>query len=200
MDPRVIIPVMSVGRFFFFLLVSIAWWGIVGIVWWVVLSEMLHQSDAQHRYREVNGRVLSSRVVTHPGTHTTEFEPQVYFEYSVVAKTYRSDRYSFDTHSYSSGRNYAQRVVDEYPPGKTIPVFYDPEHPEVAILNREISPQSWFMILFLQPFTVIGFAWLWAMVSFFSGRKRLRRFLDSPPEFPWEIPYWGVMTSVEGLW
>ena len=52
----------------------------------------------------------------------------------VEGETFTSDRFSFGSYG-SSNREHADSIVAEFPAGKKVPVFYDPENPESAVLE-----------------------------------------------------------------
>ncbi|HXX92252.1 MAG TPA: hypothetical protein VEN81_01380, partial [Planctomycetota bacterium] len=73
------------------------------------------------------------------------------------------------------------------------------DRPEVAVLTLETPTRHWFILLFLQPFLGIGVGTLWGLFVYFPERRRLNRFLEQAPAFPWDIPSWGVMKGGGGL-
>ena len=93
----------------------------------------------------------------------------------------------------SSDSSYARRAVHENPPGKAVTVYYDPGNPSQAILHLEAPASSYFLLLFLQPFFLIGLAMIGWCATLPSAHKRLQRFFRGDASVPWDIPGWGVM-------
>jgi uncharacterized protein DUF3592 len=179
--------------------ISLFWWGITGIAAGVVVVAIARQLDARRRFLTADGTVRSSDVKTsRGGKGGTQYAPQVRYRYRVGEKEYDSERYTFDSSTSSGAGEYSRRIVAAHPPGRAIRVYYDPDRPEVAILDLDVPTGLWFWLLFLQPFLTIGVGMAWALATWFPQQRRLNRFLASPPSFPWTIPSWGVMQSSDG--
>ncbi|MDH7578386.1 MAG: DUF3592 domain-containing protein [Bacillota bacterium] len=144
------------------------------IFWYVVIllagmmliilgARTLRQALASRSWPACQGRIISSEVkMYHPGPTLREEGPsysaEILYEYRVEGKRYTSRRVFFG--EYSSGSpGPARRVVDRYPPGKQVPVYYDPARPEVAVLE---PGASW------GAFAVLGVGILFSLVGFFA--------------------------------
>lgn len=111
------------------------------------------------KYREVrrarlwsstDGKVLVSTVVARrrsPGdpaynnTHTEiSHEPRVEYEYHVAGKTYRGHKVDLGekTSSYD-----LEKILDRYPVGAAVTVYYDAADPTRAVLDREFPWWVW---------------------------------------------------------
>ena len=91
---------------------------------------------AAQSWRTTPGTITKSRVEVTGGDHTSTM-PGIYYEYQVGAVTYTGDQVKagdkFYPH-YTSRQCYD--LVDKYPVGSEVQVFYDPEAPENAALER----------------------------------------------------------------
>src|SRR5262245_9024358 len=84
------------------------------------------------------GVVLSSFVNTESSydstsnSETTSYHPHVTYEYDVNGQRYRSERLKASDGFYRAGMlpGNAQAVVDRYPPGAQITVYYNPANPQ----------------------------------------------------------------------
>ncbi len=87
------------------------------------------------------GRVLSSHVDSYVDSEgDTMYSAEVYYEYIVGGATYRGDLIRFGSNSGStSARRSQQRIVDNYPVGASILVYYNPDDPTDAVLERKLS-------------------------------------------------------------
>ena len=62
----------------------------------------------------------------------------VVYRYSVFGREHKSKRLSFDTNSYPEQE--ARTIRDRYTAGTEVPVFYDPDQPDRAVLeNKTVS-------------------------------------------------------------
>jgi hypothetical protein len=180
--------------------IAIFWCGLVGVFLGFIGIGILRHLDAQRRFLVTDGTVLESRVVTSRGSKgSTLYRPKIRYRYDVKGREYVSDQFTFDTSSSSGGRDYSDRMVATNPPGREIRVYYDPDRPEVAILELRVPTLLWFMLFFLQPFLTIGIALVAGIVSYFPRGRRIEHFLATPPSFPWKIPSWGTMKSSDGV-
>lgn len=90
------------------------------------------------------GTIVSSEVDSETrsvgdGQSSTSCWPKVGYDYTVNDKTYSGDTIAFSSlrsgPHIGSGRAEAQVVVDRYPVGKQVRVYYNPKDPEIAALE-----------------------------------------------------------------
>ena len=89
------------------------------------------------RWPSTTGRVITSRAEVHGGRDSTYVLPRVVFMYTVGAVEYKGERIMFEDkffHTYSSGEAYD--MVDKYPVGADVTVYYNPANPAEATLER----------------------------------------------------------------
>jgi hypothetical protein len=100
---------------------------------------------AAQAWPSVTGTVVASTVATEttydtssPGNTLMRFVPQVTFEYEVGGRRYRGETLRASDRFYSSGMTpgQAQGVVNRYPAGRQVPVYYDPQDPRISMLER----------------------------------------------------------------
>lgn len=85
------------------------------------------------------GRIVESRVEEKrlPGDRpNVRFAPRITYEYTVDGHTYRSDRIAFAEVFWSLARRAAAAKVARYPAGAEVTVYYDPQRPDQAVLER----------------------------------------------------------------
>jgi uncharacterized protein DUF3592 len=109
---------------------------------------------ASRSWTETTCTVLSSQVGEHSGSDSTTYSVDVVYTYSVDGRAFQSDRYGFLGGS-SSGREGKEEVVARYPPGARVTCWFDPAHPEMAVLSREPSAE-WLFGLIPLAFVLIG--------------------------------------------
>jgi hypothetical protein len=106
-------------------------------------------ADASASWAKTEGQVVESRLHVGSGDETSEtYWAIVVYEYSVDGVEYSSDRISFGLSRNSSGGEEETRsAVKRYPKGSTVTVYYDPEDPASATLERQVSPTAHYVLL-----------------------------------------------------
>jgi hypothetical protein len=104
------------------------------------------EMGASREWPETQGVITSSQILkenrtdygndSHRArTHQYAYKVRVQYSYQVNAIAYRGNRIQIRSNTHSSER-YAQRELAEYPVGKTVKVYYNPEEPERSVLKR----------------------------------------------------------------
>lgn len=89
---------------------------------WPQVPGLVVQSNLEYRRREsVNSR-------------KTDFRIEVSYEYVVDDRVYENDVVRFDQRNLSNADK--ELLVSAYPVGKRVDVFYNPDHPGQAVLER----------------------------------------------------------------
>ncbi len=107
-------------------------------------------------YSKANGVVTNSNIY-HTGLRGG-WSFSVYYEYIVNGNKFTSNRVHFGYQT-SSDKSYAQGYLMKYPVGKEVLVYYDPDHPDNAILEPNVK---WFGFLYYI------FAFIFLSLSLFS--------------------------------
>ncbi|MCP4379355.1 MAG: DUF3592 domain-containing protein [bacterium] len=168
---------------------TLFWCGLTGVFVAFVAHAIYQSHDARKRFVSTNGEVIASKVKA-GGDNT--YEPIIKYSYIVNGKKYTSQRYTFGSSS-SSDRSLASDIVKNHPPGKKITVWYDPGKPTEATISIETPSLYYFLLLFLQPFIVIGIGGIIYTITTPSRFRRDRDFLDGKMRLPWSIPEWGTL-------
>lgn len=93
------------------------------------------KSKASLQWPSVPGTVLSSEMVTDRTGDIVTFTPVVRYAYMVNGQPLQSTRVRF-----SAARG--KKIVDKYPRGCPVQVFYDPQAPANAVLERGGSTRA----------------------------------------------------------
>ena len=125
----------------------------VGIVWYARRSRA--QIEASKGWPTVQGIVASSscqRKLTHayPADRNELTDANVYFAavnftYQVSGRDYQGNRLSFGG-KVEGNQDEMNKFVAEYPAGKIIPVYYDPQNPAVALLRPDMTGAATVML------------------------------------------------------
>ncbi len=99
----------------------------------------MRETSRSRGWVRAGGRVISSSVNEYAGKGSTSYRPIVVYSYSVGAARYMSSRISFRPHG-TTDRNEAARIAGRYGVGTSVDVFYDPQDPEQAVLERGVNP------------------------------------------------------------
>lgn len=115
------------------------------------------QAQASQTWPSVMGTVASSSVDVRTtsdsdGGTNTAYYPVVTYQYEVLGHKYSSDRVSFGFRVGSGNRAQAQAVADRYIAGNQIRVYYNPNNPGEAVLERTAQSSNiakWIVILII---------------------------------------------------
>ena len=174
--------------------VSLFWCGLTGVFVGFVAYAFYKHYDAKRRFAPADGVVIASKVKRHEGDSDSgpTYEPLVKYRYTVDGREYASMRYGYGVMSGSDSK-YAREVVKNHPKGKRITVYYDPDDPGEAVLRLEVPALHYFLLLFLQPFLLVGLGLVGYTVTIPYRFRRARNFMSAEIRTPWEIPTWGTL-------
>ena len=100
----------------------------------------------------VPGRVMASSVrkvtdrIDANTRDVTNYYPLVQYEYQVGAQVYQGNRFAFQESGYSSQKK-AFKVVEAFPAGNPVWVFFDPANPQNAVLERKAHGSNFYMVV-----------------------------------------------------
>lgn len=86
------------------------------------------------------------------------YSADVTYHYEVGGTSYTGTRLSFGTMSASS--DYARRILDRYPVGATVRVYYSPDDPASAVLETGIHGGTWICFSIGAMFILVASAFL----------------------------------------
>lgn len=115
--------------------------GILLMLSWIQAMQLARASKA---WPSVAGTITSSGVgqIQKPENMDSElhhiYRAVVMYSYSVEGQDHLGSRITFQDHS-SSRKTLAQKIVDKYPEGKHVNVYYDPDFPVQAALERRVG-------------------------------------------------------------
>ena len=129
---------LAIGCVTVFLLMLVV--GFCGFGGWGV-----YQQFRVRYFLPVQGEVTHSEVEVNRDSDGSTFYPDIRFRYTVDGQIHDTGQYSIQVIS-SSGRSGKQKVVRRYPVGSKVEAWYDPDQPEVAVINKSFS---FFPVIFL---------------------------------------------------
>lgn len=126
-------------------------------------------------YASTQGMVTSVNIESNSDGDGTTYSPQVNYVYTVGGVKHQGDRINYLT--VSSSHNPAQEIVNRFPVGKPVTVYYSSADPAESVLVRGLDGMGLFMGIFLLPFNVIGAGVWYAFFSHIGPGKVVRRWL-----------------------
>jgi hypothetical protein len=146
-----------------------------GGIFFGFLSGSSWQAIRARTWSQTEGTVEFSRVGKYRSSKGgPTYSIDVLFSYRAAGALYRSSRYELIDVS-SSGAEAKEAVVERLKPGVKITCYYDPSHPERAVIDREFP-----------PLLLLGLIPLFLFVTGVIGllRRFLRRVRPEPEEPP----------------
>jgi len=138
--------------------------GLVGSGLWLLYTEreLIRLGLSSYRWATTEGTIVDSKdnSFTIPGIDRTstgiapvEYKETAHaYEYAIEGQTYRCNTYCFG--------GWAETAGAAYLIGTKVQVYYDPKHPEVAVLKRGLKFGAIFGVV------PIALAMLWAYLVF----------------------------------
>lgn len=105
----------------------------------VLAWQLKRKEDISKTWQPSPGVILTSEIREHNNVdpadkNKTVITPIVRYQYTCAGKSFSGYRISLNSIEYSKAT--AQQIVNRYSPGSSVTVYYDPLHPEEAILER----------------------------------------------------------------
>lgn len=115
---------------------------------WPIAQGVVENSTVE-RYKGSSGSPRRT------GNRKPTYGVRIDYRYQVNGVEYSSNRYSISSTSSQDQEKYL-KIVEEYPRGKQIDVYYNPESPERAVLIPGSTSANWFKPVFSLFFIGIG--------------------------------------------
>lgn len=141
----------------------------VAILIFFVIPKAIDYQDSKG-WKETPAEVIWSRVTEHSDDDGTTYGVDIFYQYQVNGKTYRSNNMGIVSSS-SSGRAAKQEKVDAHSPGTKTTCYVNPGNPHQALLERDLG-WSVLFALFPLPFIAIGVIGLWYTLRNSSAKKK----------------------------
>jgi hypothetical protein len=171
--------------------VTLFWCGITGVFVGFIANSCAKSIYAQRHFLPAEGIVLLSKLESESGSKSTSYRPLIKYGYRVGDRDYVSDQYFYGMAG-SSDSSYAKAAVQANPKGAAVTVYYDPDQPAESVLSTDIPGSTYFLMLFFQPFVLVGLALIGWTITLPWMHRRLVEFFGCGPSLPWTIPSWGV--------
>ncbi len=106
------------------------------------------KAEASQSWPSTVGRITAAEVKQSVSRDDDDREhyayyPSVEYEYQVAGQTYTGKRIAFGGTVATSNPNQAAAQLDRYPVGGEVTVYYNPEKPSEAVLERKAGGFAW---------------------------------------------------------
>lgn len=118
------------------------------------LTEIV-RSRRSRRWPSVMGRVLSSEVSSNLVKASTNYWPNVRYEYEVEGMSHNNDTIGFGQNG-NATLGMASALVAQYPSGQQVKVFYDPNSPKTSCLQTNTLNSGTYVAVFIGVFFIFG--------------------------------------------
>ena len=96
----------------------------------------------------VEGSVINTYIEEYrDADQEVTYTPRIIYEYTVDGQTYTSQQIAFGIEQSYGSQNRADDVLEDFPVGNPVTVYYDPEDPGNAVLDRSAGRNIFFIIL-----------------------------------------------------
>lgn len=122
----------------------------------------LFEATRMASWPETPGTLLQAQLISNRSSESTTYRVEAEYRYNVAGRSYNNNRTAIGAGSDNVGdfqQTLGSRLENAHQNGQTVSVWYDPENPADAVLNRDIR---WGMLGFKAIFAIVfggvGFA------------------------------------------
>jgi hypothetical protein len=130
---------------------------ITGVVLLFVYFRNFRKVRASQAWSAVGGTVVESWVrreesADSEGGVSYSYYPEIRYQYKVMGNEYQGDKIYFGGKT-GGLRSMAERKIAKYPTGANVMIYYQPDNPTNAVLERSVS---WVLLVFGIIFVLAG--------------------------------------------
>lgn len=137
---------------------------VIGIVLLFIYFRNLAKVRASQTWSTAQGTVIQSWVrksnsTDSDGSVSSSYHPEIHYSYQIMGVDYQGNKIAFGP-KVGGNRSGAEKMVEKYPTGANVTVYYQPDKPANAVLERSISKISLVMgIVFILAGFLIYVRW-----------------------------------------
>ncbi len=149
------------------LCIALVVWSAITLVGDAAVLHALVRQCLSLSHAQITGEILASKIVEESdgdGGITRTFQTR--YRYSAHGVEYESSTWRYGTESVGSKTGHS--LLSMFPVGATVPVHFNPQHPQDAVLIPGVQRAEVFLICFFVPFNVV-------MVAGWLGVRAARR-------------------------
>ena len=114
----------------------------------------LRLGRASSNWPSTRGIVIDSYVEESEGDSGTSYYPQVKYRFEVDGNEYEVDEWTY--HALDGSEETAKGIIERYPKGHEVMVYYDPENPRHAVLKPGVNTGKYFIFFVATILLVVG--------------------------------------------
>lgn len=116
----------------------------IGVVFLIITNSAKAKVEAARNWPETSGSILKAWVEEDvnrdsDGRTDRDYTPRVEYQYQVDGRTFTGQQLSFGFQRVYGTDTEAWRALEAYPIGGSVSVYYNPEKPSEAVLDRELG-------------------------------------------------------------
>jgi len=138
------------------LVVALILWFAISSAFAAIGSINILKGQETENWPSTTGVVVSSYVYDKRGSEGTTYKAKITYQYTLDGASYTSDTISCDYFYSSSDRSAAIQLVENYPAGKIVTIYYNPKAPSESVLIKGASGTSWLIFYVGMFFVLIG--------------------------------------------
>lgn len=127
---------------------------VVIVVLLFVIARGRRSAEAVKSWSQTTGHILQSYVGRRSSNHSSAYYAEILYEYVVDGRRYQSTQVRPGIEIGFGARSIPQQMVDRFPVGATVPVFFDPTNPTQSVLEQ--TPSSGNKVLMFAIFLIIA--------------------------------------------
>jgi len=137
---------------------------VFGIIFVILGREELNMARKSEKWPFADGIIVKSNVKI-SRRYRGEYYADIVYEFDVAGKRYHGDKITFGGECVDMSCVY-NIVRNEYPKNKRVKVYYDPDNPEISILEPGVRAITYFPLGGGILFLLIGISVLLSHVKF----------------------------------
>ena len=142
--------------------------GISAVILIYIGSDIL-KAQKSRSWPTASGTVQDSGMESHQsrdedGDIKTTYGATIQYKYTVDGQEFVGDRRTFSNVRTSSVRN-TEKILERYPLGSSVDVFYDPDDPSSSVLETGVGAATYILLLVPIGFLVLGIAGVLGLIG-----------------------------------
>ncbi len=128
---------------------------LVGILLTSVSLYFLKMASNSLHWENSNGEIIRSEIKITRGKNGKSYKPVIHFKYQVYGTEFISKRVYYGSNVSTSSQSRAQKLIDKYPVGQKVTVYYDPMKNTRAVIEPGARWEIKFFVLFSSLFIIV---------------------------------------------
>lgn len=135
--------------------------------------KLRREREASAKWPTTQGAIVLAQVVSEESReedsdgdtrYVTRYRPEVSFAYRVEGQDYSTNTWKTGMTALYSDTAEAERVTAKYPKGRAVTVHYNPDEPNIAVLEPQNRDGAAVPLVFGAAFGIVGGLMMWLMV------------------------------------